>query len=450
MSNSAQDPTSSHGLHHHLQFQLPHPHSHYSSAFSSPTNPQFFHSFPHTQRPPRDHRPLHPSSQSFDRLGVSDISNESHPGADSAFTKLELTQSNVKVETGMSGEIAVSGLSKVVNGQKHSGQRKHNSKSKVPRQSIGSQTLKAESLNGFIPPNSCRFDSSLGLLTRKFVNLIHEAEDRTLDLNHTADILEVQKRRIYDITNVLEGIGLIEKTSKNHIRWKGNDLMGKRELDDWIAAVKAEVESLYAEECRLDEEIRSKQNRLWALERDENCQKYLFFTEEDILTLPCFENQTLIAINAPKASYIEVPDPDEDLSFPQRQYKMIVRSTMGPIDVYLLSKYQNENEDTTTNRATSEGLSAWDVGCCGREDEVIYSDHPGDQKSCVDNLSSLGPKSSGIQKIIPSDVDVNDDYWFRSDPDVTITSLWANEEWTTQADGLFQENTVETSTKLAR
>ena len=31
-----------------------------------------------------------------------------------------------------------------------------------------------------------------------------------------------QKRRIYDITNVLEGIGLIEKNSKNLIRWKGN------------------------------------------------------------------------------------------------------------------------------------------------------------------------------------------------------------------------------------
>jgi transcription factor E2F3 len=29
----------------------------------------------------------------------------------------------------------------------------------------------------------------------------------------------VQKRRIYDITNVLEGIGLIEKRGKNNIRW---------------------------------------------------------------------------------------------------------------------------------------------------------------------------------------------------------------------------------------
>ena len=29
----------------------------------------------------------------------------------------------------------------------------------------------------------------------------------------------MQKRRIYDITNVLEGIGLIKKGGKNHIRW---------------------------------------------------------------------------------------------------------------------------------------------------------------------------------------------------------------------------------------
>ena len=40
-------------------------------------------------------------------------------------------------------------------------------------------------------------------------------------VSQAVDLLEVkQKRRIYDITNVLEGIGLIEKESKNSIRWK--------------------------------------------------------------------------------------------------------------------------------------------------------------------------------------------------------------------------------------
>ena len=53
-----------------------------------------------------------------------------------------------------------------------------------------------------------------------FWNLSQEAEEGLLDLKVAADMLQVkQKRRIYDITNVLEGIGLIEKRNKNCIQW---------------------------------------------------------------------------------------------------------------------------------------------------------------------------------------------------------------------------------------
>lgn len=38
----------------------------------------------------------------------------------------------------------------------------------------------------------------------------------------------MQKRRIYDITNVLEGIGLIRKGGKNHIKWTEAEAKGKR------------------------------------------------------------------------------------------------------------------------------------------------------------------------------------------------------------------------------
>ena len=70
-----------------------------------------------------------------------------------------------------------------------------------------------------------RIDNSLGELTRKFVNLIRFSNDQlSVDLNEAADKLLVQKRRIYDITNVLEGIGLIEKSLKNKICWREGDI----------------------------------------------------------------------------------------------------------------------------------------------------------------------------------------------------------------------------------
>ena len=54
----------------------------------------------------------------------------------------------------------------------------------------------------------------------------------------------MQKRRIYDITNVLEGIGLIDKKSKNNIQWKGNGAEDSDEVQADLQAVQAEVQAL--------------------------------------------------------------------------------------------------------------------------------------------------------------------------------------------------------------
>lgn len=65
-----------------------------------------------------------------------------------------------------------------------------------------------------------RAENSLSLLTTRFLDLLHKAPNNMIDLNEAARILETQKRRVYDITNVLEGIGLIEKQSKNTVKWR--------------------------------------------------------------------------------------------------------------------------------------------------------------------------------------------------------------------------------------
>ena len=65
-------------------------------------------------------------------------------------------------------------------------------------------------------------------LTKKFIDLLKTAETQILDLNTAVGDLNVQKRRIYDITNVLEGIGLIRKVGKNNIQWKGPGSIRRR------------------------------------------------------------------------------------------------------------------------------------------------------------------------------------------------------------------------------
>lgn len=60
---------------------------------------------------------------------------------------------------------------------------------------------------------------SLGLLTRGFLKLLMAAPDDSVDLREVTVSLSTHKRRVYDITNVLDGINLIQKESANKIKW---------------------------------------------------------------------------------------------------------------------------------------------------------------------------------------------------------------------------------------
>ncbi|CAI0391191.1 unnamed protein product [Linum tenue] len=289
------------------------------------------------------------------------------------------------------------------------------------------------------PAGSCRYDSSLGLLTKKFVKLIREAEDGIIDLNKAAETLEVQKRRIYDITNVLEGIGLIEKTLKNRIRWKGADASNSGNADGNSSQLQAEIEKLSLEEQNLDNQIRETQERLRNLSEDDNNRKWLFVTEDDIKTLPCFLNETLIAIKAPHGTTLEVPDPAEAVDYPQRRYRIILRSTMGPIDVYLVSKFEeNFEEANEVGPSTSfpQHASSSSSGVNTRMEMVSTS--PRIEKAVeppvlqdahhhhmFSDFNASPEYVGGMMKIVPSDSDNDADYWLLSDGgDISITDMW--------------------------
>ncbi|XP_076915309.1 transcription factor E2FA-like [Bidens hawaiensis] len=316
---------------------------------------------------------------------------------------------------------------------------------KVPRTGkhnrAGSQTpasiSDSPSGHNLTPVGPCRYDSSLGLLTKKFINLIKHAEDGILDLNKAAETLEVQKRRIYDITNVLEGIGLIEKKLKNRIQWKGLD-GSTGDVDENVTTLQAEVENLSVEEHRLDEQTREMQERLRDLSEDENNQKWLFVTEEDIKSLPCFQDETLIAIKAPHGTTLEVPDPDEAADYPQRRYRIVLRSTMGPIDVYLVSQFEEKIQEINNHAEANSSIPSTSMMINDPTTEVTVGlnqePETGVQRvesnACSD-VNASDDFVSGIMKIVP-DIDSEADYWLLSDADVSITDMWRTEssvEW---------------------
>ncbi|XP_048206450.1 transcription factor E2F2 [Perognathus longimembris pacificus] len=176
------------------------------------------------------------------------------------------------------------------------------------------------------PGEKTRYDTSLGLLTKKFIYLLSESQDGVLDLNWAAEVLDVQKRRIYDITNVLEGIQLIRKKAKNNIQWVGRGIL---EDPTRPAKLGQELKELMSTEQALDELIQSCTLNFKNLTEDNANKRLAYVTYQDIRAVGTFKEQTVIAVKAPPQTRLEVPDRAEE------SLQIYLKSTQGPIEVYL-------------------------------------------------------------------------------------------------------------------
>ncbi|XP_077371125.1 transcription factor E2F1 [Festucalex cinctus] len=171
-----------------------------------------------------------------------------------------------------------------------------------------------------------RYDTSLNLTTKRFLDLLSQSADGVVDLNWASQVLEVQKRRIYDITNVLEGIQLISKKSKNHIQWLGNHVDGASVA--LHQELRKEVCDLTAAEEQLDKLI-SKCNLQLRLLTDEPENKRLGYARcHDLRTSFDSPDHLVMVIRAPPETQMQVSDPSEG-------YQVSLKSTQGPIDVFL-------------------------------------------------------------------------------------------------------------------
>lgn len=165
---------------------------------------------------------------------------------------------------------------------------------------------------------------------------------QVLNLNEAAELLHVQKRRIYDITNVLEGVNLLHKTSKNNIQWTGASMEGgpKRarssssmslssissasscispflkdvaatEHDAEIDETERYVQALAEEDRRLDELTRVLEDMRGPAHLPKTERPLAYVTCRDIRGIRQLQDKTVLVIKAPPETKLEVPPPEE-------------------------------------------------------------------------------------------------------------------------------------------
>ncbi|XP_031840830.1 transcription factor E2F5 [Nomia melanderi] len=213
-----------------------------------------------------------------------------------------------------------------------------------------------------------RFEKSLGLLTTRFVTLLQKAKDGVLDLKVAADILEVrQKRRIYDITNVLEGIGLIEKKSKNSIQWKGaGPGCNTQEVGEKLTDLKDEIKKLEDHEQLLDIHTQWIQQSIKNIENDLINRKYAYITYEDVKEN--FSDDFVLGIQAPPDTELSVPNILQTSEEEEKEinYEMFLKSSSGEIKVYMI---QPELAKTYDNKILEMRLQEVKGTKRGKEEE---------------------------------------------------------------------------------
>ncbi|XP_058143336.2 transcription factor E2F1 [Dasypus novemcinctus] len=173
------------------------------------------------------------------------------------------------------------------------------------------------------PGEKSRYETSLNLTTKRFLELLSRSADGVVDLNWAAEVLKVQKRRIYDITNVLEGIQLISKKSKNHIQWLGSHAAVG--LGGQLEGLAQDIQQLEENEQQLDHLINICTTQLQQLSEDADSQRLAYVTCQDLRSITDSADQMVMVIKSPPETQLRVMD---DL-------KVSLKSKQGPIDVFL-------------------------------------------------------------------------------------------------------------------
>ena len=159
-------------------------------------------------------------------------------------------------------------------------------------------------------------ENSLGKLTKDFINYIKTEGRKSININDLVNKLGVKKRRIYDITNVLQGIEYLQKSGKNEIIWtktisnkskakKKPSLIKKKNNNNKQKLNKEELEK---EKKELDDDIEKFKAEFNSIAKKGEFEEYGYITLDDIKNLSINKKVDLVVIKATKGTVMNVID----------------------------------------------------------------------------------------------------------------------------------------------
>ena len=175
---------------------------------------------------------------------------------------------------------------------------------------------------------SFKIENSLSQLTQNFLNYIKKKGRVKISINDLVNDLNVKKRRIYDITNVLQGIGYLDKMGKNNFLWIKNnnsennehtppnsestkkDIISKNYISNY-SQLKKEFDELKSKNNELDDLINRYREEFKLISEKNEFKIYGYITFDDIIELSKNENVHFMLIKAPKGTLINVIDDEE-------------------------------------------------------------------------------------------------------------------------------------------
>uniref|UniRef100_A0AC35UIA5 E2F_TDP domain-containing protein n=1 Tax=Rhabditophanes sp. KR3021 TaxID=114890 RepID=A0AC35UIA5_9BILA len=186
-------------------------------------------------------------------------------------------------------------------------------------------------------------------LTKKFIQHVHTGRGGAIDLNSTAEQLNANsKDTFFDIADILEGVGLLEKKSMNLLNWKGNSWIPKQG-PKWDGKIneREHVIKLQNEIVKLDEKEKELDDYLfWARQSIKNvCEggsiaKLNYMTPQDFNRI--YDDKTVLIVKGPRGTVFNQGTTQKKND--KNVYPLKIYSEFLPMNVIHINKKPVESE----------------------------------------------------------------------------------------------------------